>query len=363
MRSNLGLLVRPLSLAMVLSSHMALSQENPSPEDVAPLSPVEDTTLDGSNADAAAAVNAVPAASEENSQVISTEPAASSSSPTELNENSSSANADGRLNQENSVTQQQRAESPKKDEAVAQPAKDEASKPTDVRSKEESSKTDSGAKGTYGGRVFGRHRIQLAGNRPTFNEKQKCYEKFYGKPETYFSITGDWFPLDWWINPGITTRIGSYSVRGKAAAGSLDGSQVTSCDQLTIDPSSKTSLLFVPLQLGAKIQITPFSRKWLVVDVWGAGEYGWWQETRDNSSASGQTYTSTGRKPAISTGASVHILLNYLDEQTVRSMLDSMDIGYVYLTGFAERVKSQNLTGLTFGRQVVGVGFTFETYK
>jgi hypothetical protein len=326
-------------------------------EEASPLSVVEDATLDGSNAEAASAANASPAAPTE------LPPAATDEAAAVQSESSEKVTAETPENVSQGEMSQKNKDASQNDASVANPVIEETPKSELTKTPEQNQNKDSGVKGIYGGRVFGRYRIQLAGNRPTFSEGQKCYEKFYGKPETYYSLSGDWFPLDWWINPGITMRLGSYSARGKAASGKLQGSQVNSCDQLTVDSNSKTSLLFMPMQIGGKIQITPFSRKWLVVDVWGAGEYGWWQETRDSASKSGQTYTNTGRKPAVSAGASVHLLLNYLDEQSVRSMLDSMDIGYVYLTGFAERVKSRNTAGLSFGRQVVGVGFTFETYK
>ncbi len=230
----------------------------------------------------------------------------------------------------------------------------------------------SAAVGTYGGRIFGRHKIQLAANRPTFNEGQKCYEKFYGKPETHISFSGEWFPLDWWINPGLYTRLGVYSVRGKAVSGSSEATASSNCENLTVDENSSTSLLFMPIQVGAKIQFSPFRRKWLVVDYWTGAELGWWQETRNEVASSlsptallaaNQVYTTTGRKRSISAGASVHLLLNPLDERTVRSMIDTMGLGYVYLSGFMETVKSTSEDGLTFGRKVLGIGFTFEAYK
>jgi len=227
--------------------------------------------------------------------------------------------------------------------------------------------------GTYGGRVFGRHKIQLAANRPTFNEGQKCYEKFYGKPETHISFSGEWFPLDWWINPGLYTKLGVYSVRGKAVSGAPDATASSNCETLTVDENSSTSLLFMPIQVGAKIQFSPFRRKWLVVDYWTGAELDWWQETRNEAASiltpntllasSGQVYTTTGRKRSISAGASVHLLLNPLDERTVRSMIHTMGLGYVYLSGFMETVKSTSEDGLTFGRKVLGLGFTFEAYK
>jgi len=227
-------------------------------------------------------------------------------------------------------------------------------------------------KGTYGGRIFGRQKIQLAANRPTFNEGQKCYDKLYGKPETHISLSGDWFPLDWWINPGITMKMGMSSVRGKAVSGATTSAQGIDCNSLTLDENSKTTLLFIPLQLGLKLQFSPFRKKWLVVDYWTSAEYGWWQETRDNAAAAfsagsliaaDRIYTNTGRKSAVSSGVTAHLLLNSLDERSVRSMMDTMGIGYVYLSGFMERVKSTSQQGLTFGRNVLGIGFTFEAYK
>jgi hypothetical protein len=131
-------------------------------------------------------------------------------------------------------------------------------------------------------------------------------------------------------------------------------------------------MLFIPLQIGPKIQFTPFRKKWFVADWWMAAEYGWFQETRDSTEAmirplpaltSNSVYTNTGHKNAISTGVSAHILLNPLEERTVRSMVDTMGIGFVYLTGFMETVKSTSTEGLTFGRNVMGIGFTFESVK
>lgn len=239
-------------------------------------------------------------------------------------------------------------------------------------SESDDSSQESRVKGTYGGRIFGRHKIQLAANRPNFNDGQKCYQKFYGKPETHLSFSGEWFPLDWWVNPGLYSRIGVYSVRGKAVSGGPQSTQTVNCESLTVDENSSTSLLFVPIQIGAKIQFSPFRRKWLVLDYWTGGELSWWQETRNETASlrmpyslasSSQVYTSTGRKRSVSAGASIHLLLNPLDERTVRSMIDTMGIGYVFLSGFMETVKSTTKEGLTFGRNVVGIGFTFEAFK
>ena len=348
--------------SMVASSAVYSQTDNTAPT-ITPLSEIEDATLDGSGRDAASAVNAV----EDPAKKAEAAPA-STVPEIPLQQKPSEAAAELEKIEAEPVD----AEPAVPHTPTADPIVEEKSASKDKSDQDTHAIETSKVKGTYGGRVFGRYKVQLSGNRPTFNEGQKCYEKLYGKPETYFSMSGDWFPLDLWINPGIMTRIGTYSVRGKASRGSNQNSKSIDCESLTVDTNSRTTMLFVPIQLGVKIQVTPFRRKWVVLDVWSAGEYGWFQETRDNTTAMvtpfsllavDRVYTNTGRKRAISNGASVHLLLNSLDEKTVRSMVDTMGLGYVYLTGFMENVASQTKDGLTFGRKVLGIGFTFETYK
>jgi hypothetical protein len=320
---------------------------------------IEDATLDGSGEAAANAANdsGTPKTAPE-------QPTIESKDPEKLSNNPSNVEQAPAANQASSG-----AHASPEDEKPS--IKSLAEFEENAGSESSAKIADTSVKGRYGGRVFGKYKVQLAANRPIFSDGQKCYEKLYGKPETYFSMSGDWFPVDWWVNPGLMMRMGMYSARGKAALGKLSGGSID-CNALTVDNASRTSFLFVPIQVGPKIQFSPFSQKWLVADVWVAGEYGWWQETRDNDSASfrssftlstDRVYTNTGRKRGVSTGVSAHILLNALDERSVRSMIDSMGLGYVYLTGFMETVKSSSKEGLTFGRNVVGLGFTFESFK
>jgi hypothetical protein len=353
------------SILLCLSLAQGLVAQDDIP--VEPLSPIEDATLDGSSEP-----------SVESSTTPSDSVPLTGTAPGESGSQSETVSADEvSENSEPEVTppSEDRQQSPPDSSAVTNDGGNAGS--SDFRAvKQDVVESDQPVVGTYGGRVFGRYKMQLSGNKPTFDIKKNCFDKFYGSPEPYFSLSGDWFPADWWVNPGITMRIGSLTARGRTVKGTVRQSETTSCDQLQVDESSKTTLLFLPIQVGTKIQITPFSRKWLVLDVWAAGELGWWQETRDAETSSetalagdesktqkNKVYTSTGRKLGLSTGVSVHLLLNYIDESTVRSMVDSMGIGYVYLTGFAERVSPLSDKGLTFGRQVYGLGFTFETYK
>lgn len=226
---------------------------------------------------------------------------------------------------------------------------------------------------TFGTRLFGSSRMQLAVNHPKFNEEQKGYETLYGKEKDYPTFTIDWFPADWWVNPGLSASIGGYTVTGMAAIKGGDPNTIVA------DPNSQTTLLFVPLQASFKVEMTPFRKKWIVFDGWFGYEYGWWQETTSTASsvpslfgamASGSSSstdsskpTSKGVKSATVFGASAHILLNSLDERTVRSMIATMGLSHVYLTPFFETVKTINKSGLTFGRNIYGLGFTFESLR
>ncbi len=240
---------------------------------------------------------------------------------------------------------------------------------------------DAPRKGIYGGRFYGREKIQLAANKSTFGAKQKCYKDIYGGKESNVSMGVDWFPKDWAVNPGVMFKMGSISARGKAMVSSSGAPASEPCSALVPDENSHTTLQFIPIQLGLKIQMSPFNRKYLVFDFWVAGEYGWWQETRDaptamivpmnvrstSLSAATKVFTNSGSKLGSSVGASVHLLMNPLDERGVHSMVDTLGIGYVYLTVFGESVSSVSVrsvsSGLSFARNSAGVGFTFETAK
>ena len=235
---------------------------------------------------------------------------------------------------------------------------------------------DAPRKGIYGGRFYGREKIQVAANKSTFGPKQKCYQDIYGGKESNVSMGVDWFPKDWAVNPGAMFKVSSISARGKAMADPSGASANETCSALVPDENSHTTLQFIPIQLGLKIQMSPFNRKYLVFDFWMAGEYGWWQETRDaptamivpmnvrstSSLAATKVFTNSGSKVGSSVGASVHLLMNPLDERGVHSMVDTLGIGYVYLTVFGESVSSVS-SGLSFARNSAGVGFTFETAK
>lgn len=243
--------------------------------------------------------------------------------------------------------------------------------------------TDTPRIGLYGGRVFGSTKIHFAVNKSEFGVKQKCYQKIYGDSNPNLSVGADWFPKDWAINPGFMFKMAAFSAHGKALKGSAAAG--ASCSQLTADENSHTSLQYTPIQAGLKVEMSPFRRKGVVFDLWAAGEYGFWQETRDaavgmirsvvtgqmnansgpsmaTKSTSTKVYTNSGAKTGVSTGLALHILMNPLDEAEVHTMVPSMGLGFVYLSFFAESVSSIS-SGLSFARNSFGVGFTFESVK
>jgi hypothetical protein len=241
---------------------------------------------------------------------------------------------------------------------------------------------DSPRKGLYGGRFFGSSKIHFAVNKADFGAKQKCYQKMYGASNPSLSAGMDWFPKDWAINPGIMFNMAAFSAHGRAVKGSVAAGK--SCSELTLDENSHTSLQYTPIQLGLKFQMSPFRRKAVVFDFWAAGELGFWQETRDaismirpittgpmqvgsapsltSTTTSTKVYTNSGQKLGFTTGLAVHILLNALDEADVHTMVPTMGLGYAYLSFFAESVSSIS-SGVSFARNSIGVGFTFESVK
>ena len=224
-------------------------------------------------------------------------------------------------------------------------------------------------------RKFGRSRVQVSMNRPKFDEGQKHYGELYGTPSLYPTLMADWFPADWFVNPGVSFRIGGYSATGKTAKSYNEATDTVG----DVNANSKTRLLYIPLQVLGKVEVTPFTRKWVVFDVWAGLEYGSFQETRESQDTSSSTTTTTttttttssdgkvltkkGTKMATSFGASANILVSWLDARATNSMNRTMGLGGIYLTPYVEVVRSMSKSGLTFGRSVFGLGFTFETYK
>ena len=259
---------------------------------------------------------------------------------------------------------------PKSDEvALDETAKVSSETPAIVTSKLESK-----AEGTtWSEPVFGRYHIQLNfHNNPVFDDGLKYYNKLYGKASRYGTIGADYTPWGWFVNFGFGLRSSIFTDSGKAASGVS-----ASTGEVTLDDNGKTSLTLIPFQFLGVARFTPFTKKWIVLEGYVGRERMYFQEVRTvkatsipvsgSASSSGITgdkaLTNKGWLSGNVTGAAVSILLNPLDERSVRSMANSMGLGFTYLTLFKEQVTYLDKDRVSFGRSSSGIGFTFETVK
>lgn len=228
-------------------------------------------------------------------------------------------------------------------------------------------------------RVFGSYRVRVSVARPNFNDGIKGYEKFYGSPHWYPQVGADWFAWDWYATLGLSFRMGYYTADGHAAKKKAGVSSTTpnkdlSVDDIEQDPSSSTSLTLVPFQACIAAEFTPFTRKWLVLDGWFGLERMYIQEVRNattkakaaavdgqGTGSSDDALTNHTWKNSTVVGVAANISLNGLDERSTQSMRGSMGLSSIYLSPFMEIVRSPDKSGISFGRTVLGLAFTFES--
>lgn len=183
-------------------------------------------------------------------------------------------------------------------------------------------------------------------------------------------LGADYTPWGWFINLGFGVRGGVYSDRGHAAK------DVGAAGEVTLDENGSTTLTLMPFQFLGVARLTPFPRKWLVLEAWFGRERAYFQEVRNVQSGSAMlgkkgaggivgdsALTNKGWLSGNVTGVAGSLLLNPLDEGSVRSMARSLGLGFVYLTVFKEQVTYLDKERVSFGRSTMGVGFTFETVK
>lgn len=232
--------------------------------------------------------------------------------------------------------------------------------------------------------LFGQYRIRVGMARPNFNDGLKFYDKLYGDEKWYPTFGVDWYPWDYYVTAGLSFRFGLYTADGHAAK-STSGKPKEDLteDDIIKDENGPTSLTLIPLQIALTTEFTPFSRKFVVIDAWLGFEQIYYQEVRtadtgtksttpststsfslaEPAAASDDTLTNKGWKTATTLGVSANILLNALDDESVRSMRGTMGLGYVYLSPFLEIARTLSKEGASFGRTSLGVGFTFESAR
>ncbi len=229
-------------------------------------------------------------------------------------------------------------------------------------------------------RVFGRYRVRVNYNpRPAFDDGMRLYKDAYNSTSDYPSFDADWFAWDWYVTLGLKFGVGYYTDDGhalKRKSGVVKEKGDLESGDVEQDSNGRTTLTLVPMQASFAAEMTPFSKKWLVVDAWIGREWTYWQEVRTGATTAtaamieeptenkDETLTNKGVAKGTVIGAAANILLNPIDEQGAASMRGSMGLGYIYLSPFIMIVKSTDSNHqVSFGRKVIGLGFTFETVK
>ena len=209
----------------------------------------------------------------------------------------------------------------------------------------------------------GSYKVYIGAAKPIFSDLDR-YEEFYGETGVMPVFGVDYFFFDWFASMGIGLRLGYYKDTGKAAN--------VSGDDVTKDPEAPVEMTLVPTQTVVTLRVSPFRAKWITLGAWGGAEAMYFQEVRldpeedgvssssSDSSSDERPFINTGWKYAVTTGGSVSFLLNALEERPVKSM-NTMGLGYVYLTPFFEVVTPLAKKNASFARTVLGLAFSFET--
>ncbi len=219
---------------------------------------------------------------------------------------------------------------------------------------------------------FHQFSLGLEFSRPKFSTTDlPLYKDYYGKEALMLGFRLDWDVLrNKYLALGLLFRFSHYSDSGYASQSSTE---------YVKDGNAPLDLTLIPLQLGVSLKLTPFSKKWLVINGWMGMERLFFQETRgsiaDDTATASTSSTTTdeevdsgvltnkGWAQHIFTGFSLNILLNPLEEQPVKAA-SFMGIERVYLSPYFETsVPSQNKdrSGVKFKRVTYGVAFIFET--
>jgi len=231
-------------------------------------------------------------------------------------------------------------------------------------------------------RLFGHYRLHLGVAQPTFNAMEH-YKDFYGATDPGPFMQFDVFAFDWFVTVGGMFRMGYFSDRGSAIkTNSTDGT-------IEKDSNAPLSLTVVPLQFAATFEGTPFNRKWIVFSGWVGMEYSYFEEVRVNPDVDSSTSTTTSQKKTFFmaptptqkaakteeptyvnrgwksgqvVGAAMSFRIDQFDERAANSLSDTIGFNAIYLSPFIEVVRSP-ASGVSFGRNTIGMAFTFESAR
>lgn len=214
---------------------------------------------------------------------------------------------------------------------------------------------------------FGSTRLRTGFAQPTFSDELKFFDKLYDRPSAFPTIAFDYSFIRKYIAVGAGLRGGYFTDQGHAAQVLVDN---PTNDEVLVDSNGSTEITLIPVAAVASIQLSPFPSKHIVIDGYGGVERLYFQEVRLNSGVETESgdeqptapLTIKGTRNSIITGAALNILLNDVDEKSVNSMRESLGIGSIYLSPYAEVIKGVGTTkGANFDRTNVGIGFTFES--
>ncbi|MBF0440734.1 MAG: hypothetical protein HQK54_02405 [Oligoflexales bacterium] len=208
--------------------------------------------------------------------------------------------------------------------------------------------------------ILGSSRVNIGASVPAYNSNLLYYKEAYGKPKWGPEFGVDYYFFNGYVTPGLGFKLAYIQASGNALLNTNNG--------YTVDNDSNTELKLLPIQVKGLLQFTPLRSHFICINVWGGVERLSFQETRySNRSSTGggegegdSVYINEGANMGTVQGASVSLLLDFLDEKSVHS-LAFLGFRSIYLTVFSE--KTQINKEPNFGRTTNGILFTFETSR
>ena len=211
--------------------------------------------------------------------------------------------------------------------------------------------------------------FSLAMVKPAFN--LKYYEKLYGEPEFYPTLSSDWMFLRSTVSLGLRFKIGYFDTNGNAAKSPQVDSP--SEDELTKD-IDKTSLTMLPLDMALVSRVGIGASRIVVLSGWVGYQDTYYQEVRSNAvTDEAESNTSDDTDRTLTSGWNGGLILGLGADIKISqfgsanaSSLRSLGIGAIYVTPYVEivQVLGASLLGSAgktdFSRSALGIGFLFE---
>jgi hypothetical protein len=221
--------------------------------------------------------------------------------------------------------------------------------------------------------------IKLMLAKPDFTNLN-YYSDIYGSTSFYpsFSVGYKMIHIPW-VTLSLGGKFSYYKTQGHA----LDK---TSTGEYVSDPEAPIAMTLIPYQFFAELLIYPFDRKYVGLSAWAGYEELYFEENRnlvstaDATSTSNSTATTdksrvneinSGWNKSVTFGFSFNLLVNYLEEQSAKALLNTTGLRFIYVAPFMEVSKSlgqgrlflnqQKASPADYSRTSYGIIFMFET--